>query len=104
MNIPEAKVYFDGSNYIAIAPKPKVQSKQTKHSKSHDEKKELFEKLYKDNIDKTKNERKEIITSELREHFETDERRKEFIKENMNRKTHNKIERKMRLIRKVNQL
>lgn len=45
MNIPEAKVYFDGSNYIAIAPKPKVQSKQTKHSKSHDEKKELFEKL-----------------------------------------------------------
>ncbi len=23
MNIPEAKVYFDGSNYIAIAPNSK---------------------------------------------------------------------------------
>lgn len=103
MNIPEAKVYFDGSNYIAVAPKPKTQSKQTKHNKPHDEKKELFEKLYKDNIDKTKNERKEILTSELRQHFETDDQCKEYVKENMNRKTHNKIARKMRLIRKVNQ-
>ncbi len=103
MNIPEAKVYFDGSNYIAIAPNPKTQSKLTRTHKSHDERKELFEKLYKDNIDKTKSERKEIINSELREHFETDEQCKEFIKENMNRKIHNKIERKMRLIRKVNQ-
>ena len=103
MNIPEAKVYFDGSNYIAIAPNPKTQSKLTRTHKSHDERKELFEKLYKGNIDKTKSERKEIINSELREHFETDEQCKEFIKENLNRKIHNKIERKMRLIRKVNQ-
>lgn len=103
MNIPEAKVYFDGSNYIAIAPRPKVQGKPKVNAKSHDEKKEIFEKLYKENIDKKKSERKEIITNELREHFETDEQCKEYVKENMNRKTHNKIERKMRLIRKVNQ-
>lgn len=47
MNIPEAKVYFDGSNYIAIAPRPKVQGKPKVNAKSHDEKKEIFEKLYK---------------------------------------------------------
>lgn len=103
MNIPEAKVYFDGSNYIAIAPKHGTQTKPTTSIKAHDEKKELFEKLYKDNIEKKKSERKEIISKELREHFETDEQCKEYVKENMNRKTHNKIVRKTRLIRKVNQ-
>ena len=103
MNIPEAKVYFDGSNYIAIAPKHGTQTKPKISIKSHDEKKERFEKLYKDNIDKKKSERKEIISKELREHFETDEQCEEYVKENMNRKTHNKIARKTRLIRKINQ-
>lgn len=103
MNIPEAKVYFDGSNYIAIAPRPKVQGKPRVSTKSHDEKKELFEKLYKENIDKKKSERKAIISKELREQFDSDEQCKEYVKENMERKTHNKIERKMRLIRKANQ-
>ena len=36
MNIPEAKVYFDGSNYIAIAPKSKAQGKPTTTNKHHD--------------------------------------------------------------------
>lgn len=103
MNIPEAKVYFDGSNFIAIAPKPKTQGKPTVSSKAHDEKKELFEKLYKENIDKNKSERKEIISKELRDKFDSGEQCKEYVKKNMDRKTHNKIERKMRLIRKVNQ-
>ena len=103
MNIPEAKVYFDGSNFIAIAPKPKTQGKPTVSSKAHDEKKELFEKLYKENIDKKKSERKAIISKELREQFDSDEQCNEYVKKNMERKTHNKIERKMRLIRKVNQ-
>lgn len=103
MNIPEAKVYFDGSNYIAIAPRPKVQGKPTVSSKTYDEKKELFEKLYKENIDKNKSERKAIISKELREQFDSDEQCKEYVKKNMERKTHNKIERKMRLIQKVNQ-
>ena len=103
MNIPEAKVYFDGSNYIAIAPRPKVQGKPKVNAKSHDEKKEIFEKLYKENIDKKKSERKAIISKELRDKFDSDELCRECVKKNMDRKTHNKIERKMRLIRKVNQ-
>lgn len=103
MNIPEAKVYFDGSNYIAIAPKPKVQGKPKTTHKSHDDKKELFEKLYKENIDNKKSERKEAISKELRQQFESDEQCNEFVKANMQRKTRNKIVRKMRLIRKVNQ-
>ncbi len=59
--------------------------------------------MYKENIDKNKSERIAAISKELRQHFESAEQCQEYVKKNMQRKTRNKIVRKMRLIRKVNQ-
>ena len=123
MDYGEAKVYFDGSHYIAI---PKVEQPWKKHKKtiktnqvlneskvSNDKTtnekvatakvdlKVLFETLYKENIDKKHKERNEKIIEYLEKYIENKERLNDFVKKNLERKRRNLIERRKRFARKV---
>lgn len=117
-----AKVYNDGSHYIAIpqtnnSTKQKksptktictgteLQTKTNKTEKTATEiltPKERFEKIYRENNGKRKAEKIEILTQELKQDFKTEEQTREFIKRNMERLQRNKIVRKTRLARKIN--
>lgn len=117
-----AKVYNDGSHYIAI-PQTNNSTKQKKNptktvctgtelqtAKNKTDKtateiltpKERFEKIYIENNGKRKAEKIEILTKELRNDFKTEEQTKEFIERNIERLQRNKIVRKTRLARKIN--
>jgi len=62
----KTKIYFDGSHYIGIPDTSQPwKKKKFKNTKTTDKVKEKFEKLYKENKNKTKKERKEIIATEL---------------------------------------
>lgn len=123
MDYGEAKVYFDGSHYIAI-PKVKQPWKKYKktiktnqvlneskvsNDKTTNEKvatakvdlKVLFETLYKENIDKKHKERNEKIIECLEKYIENKEKLNEFVKKNLERKRRNLIERRKRFARKV---
>lgn len=100
---PEAKVYFDGSHYIAIPNKKQPWKKRKKVNNNLEHiPKEIFEKAYKENENKKKCEKKEIIEKELETYFNDKEKAKEFTEINFNRKKRNLIERRKRLVRKVN--
>lgn len=117
-----AKVYNDGSHYIAIPQtnNPTKQKKnptktvctgtelQTKTNKTEKTAteiltpKERFEKIYRENNGKRKAEKIEILTEELKQDFKTEEQTREFIERNIERLQRNKIVRKTRLARKIN--
>ena len=131
MSYGEAKVYFDGSHYIAI---PKISqpnkkrkkivvkrenqvlidtkeievSEATKSISSSEvmatakiDLKELFETLYRKNIDKKHRERNESILEGLKPYIENEQRLNEFVKINLDRKKRNLIDRRKRFARKV---
>lgn len=114
-----AKVYNDGSHYIAI-PQTNNPTKQKKRptktvctgtelqtAKNKTEKtateiltpKERFEKIYRESNGKRKAEKIEILSQELRNNFETEEQTREFVQRNLERLERNKIVRKTRLAR-----
>ena len=96
-NYAKTKIYYDGSHYIGIPHIAQAwKRKKIKPIKATDERKEKFEKLYKENESKSKRELKKIITDEL-----ITEMGEEFIKKNFERKKRNAIERRKRLYRKV---
>lgn len=117
-----AKIYNDGSHYIAI-PQTNNPTKQKKRptktvctgtelqtTKNKTDKtateiltpKERFEKIYRENNGKRKAEKIEILSQELRNNFETEEQTREFVQRNLERLERNKIVRKTRLARKIN--
>lgn len=104
MSYPQAKVYNDGSHYIAI-PQIKQSWKKRKRANSQSskelEQKKVFEKSYNENKDKNKKEKIENINKELKEHFESEEQLQNFVNENLERKKRNLIERRKRLYRKA---
>ena len=98
-----AKVYNDGSHYIAI-PQTNNPTKQKKNptktvctgkelqtatnktDKTATEiltPKERFEKIYRENNGKRKAEKIEILTKELKQDFKTEEQTREFIERNI---------------------
>ena len=100
-----AKVYNDGSHYIAI-PQTNNPTKQKKNptkkvctgtelqtSKNKTDKtateiltpKERFEKIYRENNGKRKAEKIEILTKELKQDFKTAEQIRKFIESNIER-------------------
>lgn len=122
MTYRSAKVYNDGSHYIAI-PQTNNSTKQKKRPtktvctgtelqtvKNKTDKtateiltpKERFERIYKENDGKGKAEKIEILTKELKQDFKTEEQTREFIERNIERLQRNKIVRKTRLARKIN--
>lgn len=117
-----AKVYNDGSHYIAIpqtnnsTKRKKRQTKtvctgtelQTATNKTDKTAteiltpKERFEKIYRENNGKRKAEKIKILTDELKQDFKTEEQTREFIERSIERLQRNKIVRKTRLARKIN--
>lgn len=117
-----AKVYNDGSHYIAIPQTnnstrrkknptktvctgKKLQTATNKTDKTATEiltPKERFEKIYRENNGKRKAEKIEILTEELKQDFKTEEQTRKFIEKNIERLQRNKIVRKTRLARKIN--
>lgn len=119
-----AKIYSDGSHYIAIPQTNNSNKKKkspvkgvcegrvtqalngkTENKKSATEAltpKERFERLYKENNGKKKAEKIKTIMQEMKREFENEEGVKEFVERNMQRMERNKILRKMRLARKLN--
>lgn len=108
----ETKVYFDGSHYIAIPhtekpnnrnAKSKVNVSETNLTEAQsNDKKELFNKLYKEHSNGSRKERKEKITEELEPHFNDKSECEYFVQENMERKRRNLIYRRVRMFRKAN--
>lgn len=116
-----AKVYNDGSHFIAIpqtsSPHRRKKSPERtvctgKELQTHTDKteketarealapKERFERIYKENDGKGKAEKIDILTKEFEKDFGTEA--EAFVRENMERITRNKIVRKTRLARKIN--
>ena len=104
MDYRNAKIYFDGSHYIAI-PQGAFPSGKTKRKSSVKQQlttpKERFEQAYKDNYNKPKRERIKAIKEALNDDFSDEEELTKYVKENMERKQTNAIKRKVRLMRKL---
>ena len=104
MNYRNAKIYFDGSHYIAIPqgafPSGKGR-KKTMAKQKQTPKEQHFETAYKESLSKPKKERKKAIKEALRGEFDDSEKLTAFVNENMERVQTNAIKRKVRLMRKL---
>ena len=100
----ETKVYNDGSHYIAIphTTRPKRKNKKKIESKKETELKELADKVFSENKDKRRKEKIEILKTEVNEIIKDEKATKEFVKTYMDKKIRNLIERRKRLVRKIN--
>ncbi|MDD3831751.1 MAG: hypothetical protein PHW00_03755 [Clostridia bacterium] len=80
MNYPKAKIYTDGSHYIAIPHEehPERRKKNIAHSTS-DDKKAAFETAYDENKTKKKAERTESVVENIKENFDSETEAEEFV-------------------------
>ena len=101
MPYKNCKIYFDGSNYIAIPQENfshgKKQSKSTKQTPHKAE----FETAYKDSQALPRKERKDFIIKQIKSEFKTPEQVKQYVEQQTERKKTNAIKRRVRLFRKV---
>ena len=87
----KTKIYFDGSHYIGI-PHQKQPWKKRKNNKDVLQKKEnekkvikelsnkdIFEEVYKENLNLSKKEKKKVLSEKLKDKFKDEESLKEFI-------------------------
>ncbi len=102
MYYKKAKIYSDGSHYIAILdgayPKRKGKSTTGKRSTPSPER-QRFDEVYKEALSMPKLERKSTILEALEEGFGDRDNLYEFVNENMARVKTNEIKRKVRLMR-----
>jgi len=105
MPITDAKIYNDGSHFIAIPPdnfkSGKHKKQPPKKATTQDTKKQAFETAYKESQSLPKRERKKYITEKLQGEFETAEQAKAYTEQNIERKKINAAKRRTRLWRKV---
>ena len=102
-----AKISFDGSHYIATPKENFPQGHKRRRparplSADEIEKKEQFEAAYKESQKLPRKERKAYMRKAMEETIPDKEQRKEYVERNNERKTTNKIRRKVRLSKKVN--
>ena len=109
--IENAKVYFDGSHYIAILPgyfKGKKKGRNKEYLVEVDGKvidlKETFNEKTKANKHKSKKERTKVVSKEMAPFFVKEDDLEKFIEEQNERIRRNLICRRQRLFRKVNLL
>ena len=104
MSYNNAKVYFDGSHYIAIPQK--TQPTTTKGSgfkdAEFDEKKKAFNVAYKNTKAKKRKEKLDELVKVMQPLFKSEEEAAEFIKAEMERIKRNIAVRRTRLARKIN--
>ena len=89
MSIKDAKIYNDGSHFIAIPPENFTSGKHKKQppkSTTQDTKKQAFETAYKESQSLPKRERKKYIAEKLQSEFENAEQTKEYTEQNIERK------------------
>ncbi len=101
MAYTNAKIYFDGSHYIAI-PKEHFSRVQKPSEQQYEPHKAEFNKAYSESKSLPKKERKEFITNSLKDIFENEWQAEEYVQKQLNRVATNRIKRKVRLMRKVN--
>ena len=107
MSYRAAKISFDGSHYIATPKENFPQGHKRRRSArplsvEEIEKKEQFETAYKESQKLPRKERKAYMRKAMEETIPDKEQRKEYVERNNERKTTNKIRRKVRLSKKVN--
>lgn len=97
-----AKIYSDGSHYVAILQqKSNIRSHSSfPYSPEREKTKELFETAFQENRSKHRKEKFKSI-EDLSESFSTQTETESFVRENMERKRRNELLRKTRLARKV---
>ena len=100
----ETKVYNDGSHYIAIphTSRPKRKNKKKIETKKEIELKEKADKVFNENKGKRRKEKIKNLESEINEIIKDEKATKEFVKTYMDKKIRNLIERRKRLVRKIN--
>lgn len=98
-----AKVYSDGSHYVAILQKKNSRQMRSQFPSSPEaeQKKELFETAFQENKGKRRKEKLKNIVQDLSEAFSTKAETESYVRENMARKERNELLRKTRLARKV---
>lgn len=104
MPIKDAKIYNDGSHFIAIPPENFTSGKHKKQppkATTQGTKKQAFETAYKESMSLPKRERKKYIAEKLQSEFETAEQAKAYTAQNLERKKTNAAKRYTRLWRKV---
>ena len=103
-NFANAKVYNDGSHYIAIPQQNRpIYPKKVKNvSKEEQELKEIADKIFDENKGKRKKDKIENMEIELNKVINNEQTTKQYVKEYMDKKTRNLIEKRKRLTRKVN--
>lgn len=107
MSYRAAKISFDGSHYIATPKENFPQGHKRRRATisptpKEVEQKEQFEAAYKESQKLPRKERKAYMRKAMEEAIPDKEQRKEYVERNNERKTTNKIRRKVRLSKKVN--
>ena len=107
MSYRAAKISFDGSHYIATPKENFPQGYKRRRAvipptPKEVEQKERFEAAYKESQKLPRKERKTYMRKAMEETIPDKEQRKEYVERNNERKTTNKIRRKVRLSKKVN--
>ena len=107
MSYRAAKISFDGSHYIATPKENFPQGHKRRRAviqptPKEVEQKEQFEVAYKESQRLPRKERKAYMRKAMEETIPDKEQRKEYVERNNERKTTNKIRRKVRLSKKVN--
>ena len=101
MSFHNAKVYFDGSHYIAIPHTKRKAGKKKVDSIEEIKLKEKFDNAYEKTKGKKKKQKAQEIVKEVENLFEHKEMAETFVNINMERKVRNAIVRKMRFVRKI---
>ncbi|MCI8368436.1 MAG: hypothetical protein HFJ81_02240 [Clostridia bacterium] len=103
MNLINAKVYYDGSHWIAI-PHTERRFRRRRRAVEKDNNSEKviqFEKSFKSTAKGKKTTKKEKLLKEFKPLFKTESEAAEFVEEQYERLTRNRIERNKRMKRKA---
>lgn len=101
MNLIGAKVYYDGSHWIAIPHTERSKRKRRKRTTAKDETVEQFEKAFKATPKGKKAKKKAKLLKEFTPLFKTETEATEFVETQYERLNRNRIERYKRLKRKA---
>ena len=109
MPFEEAKIYYDGSHYIAIPHTEGPPKKSTRKppeetiivGERETTRKELFEDLYAEAEGKTKRSKQKEIREKMQDFFEDKQDAAMFVEENIERKKRNMDCRRIRMFRKA---
>jgi len=98
----DCKIYYDGSNYIAIPSENFSRGKPSQSPKKQHPHKAEFESAYTQSKSLPKKERNKYIAEQLKDCFKSETETQAFIDEQTKRKRTNAIKRRVTLMRKVN--